>query len=286
VLRADEGFRITREILERSVTERTRALLINSPSNPTGRTLDEHEAAEIAAFAADYDLVVVADEIYEKIRYDGRPHVSLGSRADCAGRTLTVNGFSKGYAMTGWRLGYLAGPAELVTEALKVQEHTVSCASSFVQRGGLAALTGSQEPLREMVRAYTRRRGLIVEGLNALPGITCAAGRVVLRVPGYPGDRIRRLGRVRGVAAPGGRGRRDPGCRVRRRRGRPSPAVLRRLRRGDRGGAGKNGEGTGGAAGDLAGNNISEMTEHIDRTSCGFPGRVRACARDLVPSGM
>jgi aspartate aminotransferase len=172
-LSADEDFRLTRETLERAVTPRTKALVVNSPNNPTGRVFDDREVADIAAFATEHDLAIISDEIYEKIIYGGR-HRSPAAMPDCFPRTLTVNGFSKGYAMTGWRLGYLAGPAHLVGAALKVHEHTVSCASSFVQLGGVAALRGDQEPVRRMVDAYTKRRALIVDGLNALPGVTCA----------------------------------------------------------------------------------------------------------------
>lgn len=174
-LKSDQGFRITRAALDACVTAKTKALVINTPNNPTGRVLDRQEAEEIAAFAAEHRLVIIADEIYEKILYDGRAHLSLASLPSCADRTLTVNGFSKGYAMTGWRLGYLAGPAGLIKEALKVQEHTVSCAASFTQRAGVAALTSEQGHVREMAEEYAARRRLVVAGLNALPGITCAA---------------------------------------------------------------------------------------------------------------
>ncbi|WP_354640884.1 pyridoxal phosphate-dependent aminotransferase [Kitasatospora camelliae] len=174
-LRADDGFRITRDLLERHVSDRTKAILVNTPNNPTGRVLSRHEAEAVAEFAVEHDLFVIADEIYEKIRYDGHEHISLASMPGCAERTLTVNGFSKGYAMTGWRLGYVAGPAEVIGEVLKVHEHTVGCTSSFVQRGGVAALTGPQDAVEEMAREYAARRALIVDGLNALPGVRCAA---------------------------------------------------------------------------------------------------------------
>jgi aspartate aminotransferase len=174
-LRATDGFRLTREVLERAVTPRSRALLINTPNNPTGRVLTRAELTDIAAFAAEHDLVLIADEIYEKIIFDGREHVSVATLPGCAERTLTVNGFSKGYAMTGWRLGYLAGPPGLVGAALKVQEHTVSCASSFVQRAGTVALTGPQDVVRDMVDEYAVRRARTVTDLNALPGLDCAA---------------------------------------------------------------------------------------------------------------
>ncbi|MFJ9041620.1 pyridoxal phosphate-dependent aminotransferase [Streptomyces sp. NPDC102406] len=170
-----DGFRITRELLEAHVSPRTKALLVNSPNNPTGHCLTQEEARAISRFAAEHDILLIADEIYEKILYDGREHVSLGALPCCADRTITVNGFSKGYAMTGWRLGYAAGPTDLMTQMLKVQQHTVGCTGSFVQRGGVAALTGPQEPVREMREQYTHRRELVVDGLNALPGVVCSA---------------------------------------------------------------------------------------------------------------
>jgi aspartate aminotransferase len=173
-LSADNGFRLTAEVLEAAVTERTKVLLLNNPGNPTGRALDAAELDVVAEFATNHELVIIADEIYEKVRYDGRRHLSVAALPACADRTLTVNGFSKGYAMTGWRLGWVAGPADLVSAALKVQEHTVSCAASFAQRGGVAALQGSQDVVTDMVEQYSSRRALLVKGLNALPGVTCA----------------------------------------------------------------------------------------------------------------
>ncbi|WP_371493601.1 pyridoxal phosphate-dependent aminotransferase [Kitasatospora sp. NBC_00374] len=171
-LSAQDGFRLSRALLERYVTERTKALLINTPNNPTGRALTRQEAFEVAEFAAEHDLLVITDEIYEKVLY-GAEHLSLASLPAAAGRTLVVNGFSKGYAMTGWRLGYVAGPGDVIGEMVKVQEHSVGCAGSFVQRGGLAALTGAQDFIREMVDEYAVRREVIVAGLNALPGVSC-----------------------------------------------------------------------------------------------------------------
>ena len=173
-LSADDGFRITRRLLERQLSARTKAVLVNTPNNPTGRVLSREEAGTVAAFAVEHDLFVIADEIYEKIRYDGAEHVSLATFPGCAERTLTVNGFSKGYAMTGWRLGYVAGAAEVIGEVLKVQEHTVGCSASFVQRGGVAALTSPQDFVQEMVDEYAVRRELIVQGLNSIPGIVCS----------------------------------------------------------------------------------------------------------------
>lgn len=172
-LSSGNNFAITQESLEAKRTPRTRAILVNTPNNPTGHMLDTREAATIAGFAERHDLIVVADEIYEKIVY-GNEHIAIASLSQAADRTLTVNGFSKAYAMTGWRLGYVAGPVDLIKQILKVQQHTVGCAGSFVQIGGETALTGSQQPIQEMVSSYATRRRLIVDGLNSIPGIQCS----------------------------------------------------------------------------------------------------------------
>ncbi|MGW1294732.1 pyridoxal phosphate-dependent aminotransferase [Streptomyces sp. NPDC002533] len=170
-----DDFTISAEQLASAVTPRTRAILVNSPNNPTGRMLTAAEADAVAHVADRYDLTVLADEIYEYIRYGGRPHLSLAARPGCEGRTLTVNGFSKSYAMTGWRLGYVAGPAAVMREVVKVQEHTVGCAASFVQHGALAALTDETRGcVEEMVARYDDRRRLLVAGLNRIPGLSCA----------------------------------------------------------------------------------------------------------------
>lgn len=174
-LAAGDGFRVTRPVLENALTRRTRAILVNTPNNPTGHLLDEDEIATVVSFACDHDLFIVSDEIYERINYVGGGHVSPAGLPGGAERTLTVNGFSKGFAMTGWRLGYVAGPTEVIGELLKVQQHTVGCAGSFVQRGGVVALTGDQQPIEDMVAEYAARRDLLVAGLNRLPGVTCAS---------------------------------------------------------------------------------------------------------------
>ncbi|MDV9170866.1 pyridoxal phosphate-dependent aminotransferase [Streptomyces sp. W16] len=170
-----DGFALTAERLSAAVTPRTRAILVNSPNNPTGRMLTAAEADAVAGVADQHDLMILADEIYEHIRYDGRTHRSLAAHPGCDGRTLTVNGFSKSYAMTGWRLGYVAGPAAVMREVVKVQEHTVGCAASFVQRGALAALSEeSRGCVREMVASYDARRRLLVGALGKIPGVSCA----------------------------------------------------------------------------------------------------------------
>ncbi len=172
-LSIDDGFRLTAAALEAQVTSATRLLLLCSPCNPTGRVLDAEELETVRAFAQKHDLVVLSDEIYEKIVYDGRRHVSLASLEGMAERTLTFNGFSKAYAMTGWRLGWVAGPPRFIKPIAIVHGHLATCAGSFVQAGGLAALEGSQEPTTQMVLAWERRRRLLCEALAALPGIRC-----------------------------------------------------------------------------------------------------------------
>jgi aspartate aminotransferase len=120
-----------------------------------------------------HDLLVLSDEIYEKILYDGHKHISIGSLPRTLDRSIIVNGFSKSYAMTGWRLGYVAAREPLTEQILKVQQHAVTCASPFTQYAGLAALAGSQEPVQQMVDVYAKRREIIVDGLNSLPAVTC-----------------------------------------------------------------------------------------------------------------
>ncbi len=169
----DDNFRITHDQLSAAMTPATRAILVNSPNNPTGRVLNREELDAIAAVAQEHDLLVYTDEMYEKIVYDGNQHLSLAALPGMAERTLTFNGLSKAYAMTGWRLGYVAGPASYVKQIAKVHSHSVTCATSFAQAGGVAALTGPQEFIDEMVTAWDRRRRAVATGLSAINGITC-----------------------------------------------------------------------------------------------------------------
>lgn len=167
----DNNFRVTREQLEAAVTANTRGILVNSPNNPTGRVLSRDEYQAIADVAQAHDLLVFTDEMYEKILYDGHEHISIAALPGMFERTLTFNGLSKAYAMTGWRLGYVAGPAAFIKQIAKVHSHSVTCATSFAQAGGVAALTGPQEFIGEMVAAWDRRRRLITDGLNAVKGL-------------------------------------------------------------------------------------------------------------------
>ncbi len=169
----DDNFAVMREMLEQHVTDRTRAILINSPNNPTGRVLGHDELVALAEFARAHDLMVWTDEIYEKILYDGHQHESIAAYPGMAERTLTFNGLSKAYAMTGWRLGYVAGPPAFIQEIAKVHSHSVTCATSFAQAGGVAALTGDQAFIGEMLAAWDRRRHLVHDGLGAVKGLRC-----------------------------------------------------------------------------------------------------------------
>jgi aspartate aminotransferase len=172
-LNPDDNWRLTSEPLGDAWTPATRILLINSPNNPTGRVLDEAELAVIAAFAQERDLLVFSDEMYEKILYDGQRHTSIATLPGMAERTLVFNGLSKAYAMTGWRLGYVAGPRSFLQQIEKVHSHSVTCATSFVQQAGVVALSGPQEFISQMVAAWDRRRRKLSEQLSAVNGIAC-----------------------------------------------------------------------------------------------------------------
>lgn len=167
------NFRVTEAVLAAHLTEHTRMIIVNSPNNPTGRVLAQTELAAIASVAKRANLLVISDEIYEKLVYDGHQHVSIASLPGMRDRTFVVNGFSKSYAMTGWRLGYVAGPADLMGVVLKVHQHSVTCATSFAQKAAVAALKGPQDDLKRMVTEFKARRDLVVQGLNAIPGVKC-----------------------------------------------------------------------------------------------------------------
>ena len=171
-LREERAFGLDVDELAGLITPRTRLLILNSPANPTGGVLTRDEIAAIAELAVRHDLVVLADEIYAEILYEGE-HVSIATMPGMAERTVLLDGFSKTYAMTGWRLGYGAMPLPLAEQIAKLMVNSVSCTSSAVQRAGIAALTGPQDEARAMVAAFRRRRDLIVDGLNAIPGVSC-----------------------------------------------------------------------------------------------------------------
>lgn len=170
-LSAEDNFHIGEEILRRHISERTKLLMVTSPNNPTGRVLTRDEIDAIVRVATDHDLYVLSDEIYEHIVFDGAEHHSLAAEPGMAERTIVINGFSKGYAMTGWRLGWLAAPQPLVKLARTFQTQSVTSAASFTMAAGVAALNGPQECVQDMVAAYAARRQFMLEALQEIPGI-------------------------------------------------------------------------------------------------------------------
>ena len=172
-LREEKAFRLDVDEVASLITPRTRLLIINSPANPTGGVLERADLEAIARLAVEHDLTVLADEIYSEILYEGEHH-SIATMPGMAERTIILDGFSKTYAMTGWRLGYGLMPAPLAEAVAKLMVNSNSCTASAVQRAGLEALTGPQDEVRQMVEAFRRRRDLIVDGLNQIPGISCA----------------------------------------------------------------------------------------------------------------
>ena len=171
-LREENDFSLDVDELKGLVTERTKLLIINSPANPTGGALSLSDLEAIADLAITNDLVVLADEIYSELLYEGEHH-SIAALPGMAERTVILDGFSKTYAMTGWRLGYGLFPEALVEPVTTLMVNSNSCTSVAVQRAGIEALTGPQEAVGEFREAFRRRRKLIVDGLNAIPGITC-----------------------------------------------------------------------------------------------------------------
>lgn len=170
----DTRFKVTPESLRKAITPRTKILILNSPSNPTGVVYTEEELRELTSIAVEKGLYVISDEIYEKIIYDGMRHVSPASFGDeFTKKVITVNGFSKAYAMTGWRLGYAAGPENVIKAVIKLQDHTTSCANSIAQKAAVEALRGDQTPVRLMVEEFDKRRRYMVKRLEGFEGISC-----------------------------------------------------------------------------------------------------------------
>ena len=161
----EDGFVPSTEAVAEAITPRTRFIVLNSPSNPAGSVYTRAQMRGLADLASDHDLTVVSDEIYEKILYEGE-HVSPASLDGMFDRTVTVNGFSKTYSMTGWRLGWLVAPTPMVRQIVKVQEHTITCATAFAQKAGVAAVRGPTAPLKAMVDEFRARRDLVLRELK------------------------------------------------------------------------------------------------------------------------
>ncbi len=167
-----DGFKVKVKRIQEALTKKTRMILLNYPNNPTGAVMEEGDLKPIADLAVDHNLWILSDEIYDCLVYEGE-HASLMSLPNTAERTIYVNGFSKAYAMTGWRLGYAVAPVELITEMNKVQQASTSCVAGFVQAAGIAALRGSQDCVRKMRDEYRKRRDVMVKGLNSIEGFEC-----------------------------------------------------------------------------------------------------------------
>jgi aspartate/methionine/tyrosine aminotransferase len=172
-LRERNSFKSDPEELRGKISPKAKAIIVCTPSNPTGSVLDIRHLQEIASIAEEYDLMVISDEVYEKIIYGNAVHQSIGALPGMANRVVTVNAFSKTYAMTGWRLGYAGGPSEVIGQMIKLNTGLNTCASSISQIAGIEALRGPQDSVRQMREEYLRRRDFLLERLRQVPGFTC-----------------------------------------------------------------------------------------------------------------
>lgn len=170
----EDNFKFTAKQLKDAITPKTKALVLNSPSNPTGMLYSEAELREIAEIAVENDIFVIADEIYEKLIYDGKEHVSIASfNEEIKNRTIIVNGVSKSYAMTGWRIGFTAANAEVTKVMANMQSHAASNPSSISQAAALEAYVGDQNTVEEMRKVFEERRNYMVDRINSIDGVSC-----------------------------------------------------------------------------------------------------------------
>ena len=170
----ENGFKVTPEDLKKAATPRTKALVLNSPSNPTGSAYTKKELEKIAEMAISHNFFVISDEIYEKIVYDGFEFRSIASLGEeIKGRTIIVHGVAKTYAMTGWRIGYTGGPEEIISAMSNIQSQSTSNPTSISQKASVEALIGPQEEVKKMVSAFTERRNYIFDRLNEISGVSC-----------------------------------------------------------------------------------------------------------------
>ena len=161
------------EKLEGYITEKTKAILLNSPSNPTGRVMDRATMENLCKLCIKYDLILISDEVYEHIIYDDTEFVSPVMFEGMRERTILCNSFSKSYAMTGWRIGYAVGPAEIIGAMLRINENTLASPTTFVQYAAVEALRGPQDDVKKMVSSFERRRDILLEGINNIPKLSC-----------------------------------------------------------------------------------------------------------------
>jgi aspartate aminotransferase len=176
IIKTDEknSFRITPQLLEANISKKTKALILNSPSNPTGLAYDRKTLEAIAEIVIRHDFYVISDEIYEKLVYDGFQHISIASLSDeIKRRTIVVNGISKSYAMTGWRIGFSAGPKEIINAMTNIQSQSTSNPTSIAQKAAVEALTGTQDFIPRMISEFDNRRKYMIERLNKINGVMC-----------------------------------------------------------------------------------------------------------------
>jgi aspartate aminotransferase len=185
----ESEWRVLPEAVAELITPKTKMILLNSPSNPCGSMATKDDVKGIADLAKDHDLVVLSDEVYEKIVFDGNKHYSVAAEPDMFERTVTVSGFSKTYAMTGWRMGWLVAPKPLFKAINKVQQHSITHVTTFAQYGGLAAMVDSQEPVNMMVQEFKERRDLVMKLMGEIPRLNCDVPKGAFYVfPRYEGS--------------------------------------------------------------------------------------------------
>jgi aspartate/methionine/tyrosine aminotransferase len=167
------GFKVNPSDIQAAITDKTKLIIINSPSNPTGALFDESILRKIASISQEHDISVLSDEPYEHIIFDGKKHISIAAFEGMQDRCISAFTMSKSYAMTGWRVGYVAAPKPIIDEMEKLMEHMVSGVSAVAQRAALAAICGPQDCVAEMLKKYEKRREIVYRGLNAIDGISC-----------------------------------------------------------------------------------------------------------------
>ena len=171
-LKEENEFRLNPDDIENKITTKTKLIILNSPQNPTGSVMTQNEIERVAELAEKHDIYILSDEIYSKMLYDAEFN-SPSVRDEAKERTIILDGFSKSYSMTGWRLGYIVGPKSVIEKMGLLMINALSCTTSFVQKAGITALKGDQEPLFEMMRHFRIRRDAIVKGLNSVPNFSC-----------------------------------------------------------------------------------------------------------------
>ena len=173
--RQEDEFRLRADALKAAITPKTKLLIMPFPNNPTGAVMEREDLEAIAEVLRGTNIMVLSDEIYAELNYGLQNHVSIAALPGMAERTVVVNGFSKTYAMTGWRVGYALGPQHIISQMVKLQENVAACVNTAAQYGALAALTGSQAPVAEMLETYSQRRAYILDAFSKINGLTCFA---------------------------------------------------------------------------------------------------------------